>query len=224
MGEIEEQRLQRILVFVERHLLLGRLEAGDLLLDVAALPLQLRQARIGGAVGARRRRRRGAARLPAEVQAGGERPRATIVIENGVLREQAVARLVETLDLAARVGEGLEDGDALVLVRVRLVGREGLDEVARELRLVALHAALRGRHDRASPRAQRLREITACARGVHEHDLLRGQPPQEGSEIGRRHVGPGKAESGLPGLEAAVADEEDEDEVAGAGGLGDGPQ
>ena len=64
--------------------------------------------------------------------------------------------------------------------------------------------------------AEGLHEVAAGAGRVHEHDLLGGEPRQERREVRGRHVRAGQVEPRLAGLEAAVADEEDEHEIAGA--------
>jgi hypothetical protein len=185
-GQLQEQLLQLVFVLRGLHRVLARLEGADLLFDRAALAAQLRDPGLGGGAGGSVGGRlaaaqEGPARQGAVAGGGigrGAARAVAVVVQQGVFGGEEVALLVEALDLAPRVGEGLEHGHALVLVRVRALLAEGLDEVARELRLVALHRALGGGDDRAALGAEDLHEVAARAGRVHEHDLL----PAEGGE------------------------------------------
>ena len=101
------------------------------------------------------------------------------VVELRVLRLELRVVLVETLRLDDRVAKRLEQRDATVLVGIRAILGERVDEVLREMRLVALEGALGRRDDHPIRRGENGNHVAARAREIHERHLLRRETRRE---------------------------------------------
>ena len=105
--------------------------------------------------------------------------------------------------------ERLEHRHAAVLVRVDLLARQRVNEVAAEQRRIVLRPAARRGDDRPAGRGQVVDERAAGARCVHEHDLPGRQALELRVEVGAGHVRPGQVEFRRLPVVAAVPDQHD---------------
>ena len=129
--------------------------------------------------------------------------------------QHLVVPLVPAADLAGRVAERFEQRHALVLVHVRLVEREGVDEKAAEVGPLAFARGARGRHDDAPLARDRGHEPAAGARRVHDRHGLGRERVEPHRERVRGQVRAGQAEARLLAAAAPVAEQEDERHVRG---------
>ena len=184
-----------------------QLQRGDLLLDRVLLVDERLHRRIAqvdgerrlGAAGAEKHRRR--------------QPALAAVVQRRVLGEQQPFLLKGLRHLRLRVLERLGDRDVAVAIAVGGVVAERGDEELGELRLVALAAGLGRGDDHAAGRGDRRQERAARAAGVDEGDALRRQLGEQLRPVGDGQIGPGQVERRLRAVEAAVADEQDDDGV-----------
>src|SRR2546421_581599 len=72
-----------------------------------------------------------------------------------------------------RVSERLEERDTTILVGIRDVFRQCVDEELRKMRLVPLERALRRRDDDPIRRREHRQHVAARAREIDERDALR---------------------------------------------------
>ena len=200
-----------------------RAERGDPVLD----PLLLRQQ--GGDFrivrgGLRHGRRAGREEEPVRERAVGSLGRrlqrslaVPVVVEQGVLGQHLVLALVPAPDFPGRVAERLEQRHPFILVDVRVFEREGIDEEAAEVGVIALaRGAGRGHHDAPVPR-HRGDEAAARARGVHDGHGLGREGAQPQRQRFPREVGARQVEARFLAAAAPVAEEEDEGGVGRPG-------
>ena len=109
--------------------------------------------------------------------------------------QQAVAVLISSRDLAASVGEGFQNRDAVVLIRVCAIRRKGFDEELSEDRFIALEARLGCGDEHTVRTGQHRHEIAARACRVDKHDCLGGKFVELRRKFRRRNVRPRKIEA-----------------------------